>query len=714
MHFKRNRVLGVCLAVLAFSLGPHTALAALSCTAQAGARNLRAEGAAELVGDIVLTCTGGEPTPQGWDLPRHQVLVAFNTGVTSRELVESSDFHIGWSEALLIVDEPAAAEQRPCSPPLPEPTLADTDPPDEETCFAVKGDAGAPNVFQGRPLQPNVVLFPDVPIDPPGPGGLRKLRLTNLRVNASAEIEDLDTEKQTTPATVIASVEIFEPDGRPASIEHAELEVGTILPAVSFELRTRDDAPVSAAEPALQMTPSAMTRRPNGDDVFLIRFSEAFPEGFRRRNVGTNTADPLFVIDQADPSTSYRTETGFFNVNFPRRRGLNRAGLADSGTRFLVTLAGIPNGVRLWVSPRDVETGATEDLETAPQALLTHAGALGGGPFVARPAFEGDMVEIVQFEGSATVVWEVVSTDPDTIEDITLALALSSDGNAVLGEASLTASIAPIADLTKGVSTPSFVEEDPAPDPLPAFAVVAALPKNRLVSVSAASYQGSAVAPGSIVAAFGTGLAALTVVAEIPLKETLGGTRLEVIDSRGVARAAKLFAVSAGQVNFLLAPETALGPAIVNVYRDGKLKATGALQVESLAPALFSANGDGLGVAAGQSARAVGSTVQLESLATLAGDHFEAAAIDLGQEGEQVYLILYGTGISGATVLENVVLAIGGVAVPVSYAGPQNQFPGLDQINAGPLPRPLEGRGVVDAVLTVHGKTSNRVQLRFR
>jgi uncharacterized protein (TIGR03437 family) len=565
-----------------------------------------------------------------------------------------------------------------------------------------------------------VVLFPDVPIDPPGPNGIRRLRLSNLRVDAAAEIDDQGTKKQTTPATVTASVELFEPNGRPASIEHAELEVGTILPGISFELRTREDTPVSAAEPALQMTPSAMTRRPNDDDVFLIRFSEAFPDAFRRRNVGTNTSDPLFVTDQATPATSYRTETGFFNVSFPRRRGLNRAGLADSGTRFLVTLDGIPNGVRLWASPRDVDTAAAANSDSPPKALLTHADALGGGPFVARPAFDGDMVEIAQFEGNATVVWEVVSTDPEAIEDITLGLALSSDGNASLGEAHLTASIAPVAgpadptDLTAAASTPAFVEEDPAPDPLPAFAVVPALPKNRLVSVSAASYQGSAVAPGSIVAAFGAGLASGNMAAESELEDTLGGTRLEVIDSRGIARIAKLFAVSAGQVNFLLAPETALGTAIVNAYLDNKLKATGALQIESIAPALFSANGDGLGVAAGQLARSAGSSVQYENVATLAGGRFEAAALDLGSGGEQVYLILYGTGIAGAAAPENVLLTVGGVSVPVTYAGPQGRFLGLDQINAGPLPRSLEGRGEVDAVLTVNGKTSNRVGLQFR
>jgi uncharacterized protein (TIGR03437 family) len=121
-----------------------------------------------------------------------------------------------------------------------------------------------------------------------------------------------------------------------------------------------------------------------------------------------------------------------------------------------------------------------------------------------------------------------------------------------------------------------------------------------------------------------------------------------------------------------------------------------------------------MGVAAGQVARTVGSTVQYENLAVAAGDHFDAAAIDLGLEGEEVYAVLYGTGIRGSTALENVVLTIGSVPVVVRYAGPQEEFPGVDQINAGPLPHSLKGRGDVDAILTVNGKISNRVKLRFQ
>jgi uncharacterized protein (TIGR03437 family) len=51
--------------------------------------------------------------------------------------------------------------------------------------------------------------------------------------------------------------------------------------------------------------------------------------------------------------------------------------------------------------------------------------------------------------------------------------------------------------------------------------------------------------------------------------------------------------------------------------------------------------------------------------------------------------------------------------VPVDYAGAQNQFAGLDQVNV-PLPRALAGRGALDLVLTVDSKPANTVQVAFR
>jgi len=47
---------------------------------------------------------------------------------------------------------------------------------------------------------------------------------------------------------------------------------------------------------------------------------------------------------------------------------------------------------------------------------------------------------------------------------------------------------------------------------------------------------------------------------------------------------------------------------------------------------------------------------------------------------------------------------------PVLFAGPQGDFPGLDQINLQ-LPKTLAGRGGVDLELTVDGVQANVVHL---
>jgi uncharacterized protein (TIGR03437 family) len=86
------------------------------------------------------------------------------------------------------------------------------------------------------------------------------------------------------------------------------------------------------------------------------------------------------------------------------------------------------------------------------------------------------------------------------------------------------------------------------------------------------------------------------------------------------------------------------------------------------------------------------------------------APIDLGAESDQVILLLFGTGIRGG---KSVSVRIGGLEAPVLGASAQAQFVGLDQVNVR-LPRSLIGRGEVELVLTVDGKTANMVKVRVQ
>lgn len=82
--------------------------------------------------------------------------------------------------------------------------------------------------------------------------------------------------------------------------------------------------------------------------------------------------------------------------------------------------------------------------------------------------------------------------------------------------------------------------------------------------------------------------------------------------------------------------------------------------------------------------------------------------IDLGSEGDQVILLLFGSGIRYRSGLAGVKAVIGGENAEVLYAGLQPESVGLDQINVR-LPRSLIGRGEVNVVLTVDGRVANTV-----
>ena len=60
------------------------------------------------------------------------------------------------------------------------------------------------------------------------------------------------------------------------------------------------------------------------------------------------------------------------------------------------------------------------------------------------------------------------------------------------------------------------------------------------------------------------------------------------------------------------------------------------------------------------------------------------------------------------------IVTIGGVSVPVLYAAAQGQYPGLDQINIGPLPQSLVGFGAVDLAVTIDGVPANTVRIAIR
>jgi uncharacterized protein (TIGR03437 family) len=57
---------------------------------------------------------------------------------------------------------------------------------------------------------------------------------------------------------------------------------------------------------------------------------------------------------------------------------------------------------------------------------------------------------------------------------------------------------------------------------------------------------------------------------------------------------------------------------------------------------------------------------------------------------------------------------VGGLSVPVLYAGPAPGFAGEDQVNIGPLPPSLAGKGSVNILLTADGQAANTVNMTIQ
>jgi len=57
---------------------------------------------------------------------------------------------------------------------------------------------------------------------------------------------------------------------------------------------------------------------------------------------------------------------------------------------------------------------------------------------------------------------------------------------------------------------------------------------------------------------------------------------------------------------------------------------------------------------------------------------------------------------------------VGGLNVPVLFSGAAPGFPGEDQINIGPLPHALAGRGNVSIVTTADGHAANTVNVTIQ
>jgi len=447
----------------------------VSCTTNAGSPNIiHTEGIADFVGDLILICTGGAPTPQGEPIPEYKITLTLNTNVTSRLLPEGRKL----SEALLMIDEPFPANPVPSDfPPFPSapPQILCT--PLGSTC-AETGTGGSPspyqtqpNVFVGKQISPESLAW-QIPIDPPGVGLTRVIRLTNVRANASKlglPIGFIPVELQ---ATVVLT------GAEPVPVASPQQIVALSEPGVGVS--------VAGSNPIQQCVPHNASLV-GGSGVAAFDWSAQIVETFgytlKFRNYGTWISGLEFpppLSEQNAPGFVYRTETGFYSPSlFATAPTL---GLADFGTRIRAKFESLPGGARLFVPTLITMTGNYGFGSPVGQVQLVNVNASGlsspGYEPVTATAMVGTTpVAEVNYSGStAYAIYEVLYADSSVTETITVPVAVAFNSTPGTGEAKVVMSLAPL----------SASESASETSPLPRFAsIYAAQPAFSIDSCSA-------------------------------------------------------------------------------------------------------------------------------------------------------------------------------------------------------------------------------------
>jgi uncharacterized protein (TIGR03437 family) len=241
---------------------------------------------------------------------------------------------------------------------------------------------------------------------------------------------------------------------------------------------------------------------------------------------------------------------------------------------------------------------------------------------------------------------------------------------------------------------------------------------SAFVNVSSASAMPN-IAPDSLATALGSSLAASTETGTAPYPTSLGGISLQVVDGNGVVRLAQLLYVSPTQINYLIPADTPTGLATTNIINGTGSILSSTAQIQTVAPALFTANGDGKGVVAATAFRtAIPTTMTFPVPVFQCGSapgSCVAVPIDPGLD-RPVTIDFYATGLRRRSSDSAVTLTINGQAVPIrSITSPDDTTAsaGVDIVEVG-LSLSLRGSGEVDVVLAVDGASSNVARINIQ
>lgn len=478
-------LMAVCVTIASAQINP------LQCTANAGVPPAaRTEGLAEEVGQVVIICTGGTPTAAGALVPTVNIQVYLNTNITSKIMSDP------WTEALLLIDEPAPAVQLVCGA-----TGTNYD-SNTGTCLVTAatsigvgpannpwslpgtydGGTGHPNIFQARCTQASCassstssIVWLGVPVDPPGTSGQRVIRLANIRANAAGSSLVSGT---LLPSAIYMVISISGTGSLP--VTQQSLTVAIVQPGMQFSVLGNPN--FLQCNPQSSLCPS-----------FRLRFQEMFGTAFRKINTTSSPQTDIAYtasVNQNQPGTIYNTEGMFYGTNLADLSGISRgnlghsasgAGRASQGTRLIARFTNVPLNVTLHVTARNVNPyrdggGAV----TGNNSVITLTNSDGSGAFT-TPSFSSSLTTPTDCSTSAggagiknyayqlytvpltsngtvnsgQVVWEVLEADTGQIApmDFGVTVIYGSSPLPNLGTATVTGNYAPLSTVNTMAST---------------------------------------------------------------------------------------------------------------------------------------------------------------------------------------------------------------------------------------------------------------------
>jgi hypothetical protein len=498
---------------------------ALQCVANAGVPPLvRAEGLAELVGDVTLNCQGGVPTQVGAIIPATNIRVFLNTNITSRILASNN-----FSEALLMIDEPHSTT----NPTTPLRLCGDTNTNENANNPGVcqmygtgnglgvysganpnpsPSTANRPNVFQARQVLANAVEWAGVPVDPPGTQTTRIVRMTNIRANAN----QLGVSSTLVPTQITMFISITGATSVPINnptqtVAFIQVGLQSAVRAAGNFLQCVSQNPALAGG-GTAPSPNSITGTSTtlGDQgfQFVVRATENFPSAFKKLNSAQTVFDattyPDLFNNQNVPGAIYNTEDAFVNTGsalgrayadptpnppaqlvtgagsvgptptFPDVRGMRIAGAANAGTRLIYQFSGVPNGVQLWIPGAVAVTSVISNQRTGTARLVT-TDSNGAGPFSPAPVNGSGFSQVGIFNGAGIAVYEILFADPFNQErtDVPVSVAyVANPGNNLPTpgiQSGVTVSFAPLSTVGTASDTAPIPRFVPSPGPRNTF-----------------------------------------------------------------------------------------------------------------------------------------------------------------------------------------------------------------------------------------------------